>query len=175
MNRQGRRRDPTRTGSVEQDDRINRRHPQQQPQHQSAMSLNKKQSKLSLLLNQQSWIHTILIPILTHAIAITAYLVPLMAHYPHYEAVLDEMHIFANTNKDVTGESLLIDVFTNDYWGRPMSKNDSHKSWRPFSVLTFRWLRQNLGSGAGVLTQQHHWYGMAFRHEVLVARYVQQL
>ncbi|KAL7580265.1 hypothetical protein ACA910_013000 [Epithemia clementina (nom. ined.)] len=32
-------------------------------------------------------------------------------------------------------------VWTNDYWGRPMSSYSSHKSWRPLSILSFRYLR----------------------------------
>ena len=30
-------------------------------------------------------------------------------------------------------------ILTDDYWGTPMASNRSHKSWRPLTVLTFRW------------------------------------
>lgn len=30
-------------------------------------------------------------------------------------------------------------LFTNDFWGIPLKRNDSHKSYRPITVLTFRW------------------------------------
>jgi len=40
----------------------------------------------------------------------------------------------------VKGTSTIKDVFRNDYWGRPMTSSSSHKSWRPFTVLTFRYL-----------------------------------
>ena len=36
-------------------------------------------------------------------------------------------------------------LWTNDYWGRPMSSHSSHKSWRPWTVLSFRYLRFSLG------------------------------
>ncbi|XP_028967197.1 protein O-mannosyl-transferase TMTC3 [Galendromus occidentalis] len=42
------------------------------------------------------------------------------------------------SNKDVHGETSLSDVFYNDYWGTPMSREQSHKSYRPLTVLTFR-------------------------------------
>lgn len=47
--------------------------------------------------------------------------------------------IFAiRDNVDVRPETPLSEVFSNDFWGRPMSSNASHKSYRPFTVLTFR-------------------------------------
>ena len=33
-------------------------------------------------------------------------------------------------------------VFSNDFWGDPISSPESHKSYRPLTVLTFRWNRQ---------------------------------
>lgn len=39
-------------------------------------------------------------------------------------------------NRDVTGTSP--SLLQNDYWGQPMVAPDSHKSWRPLSVLSFR-------------------------------------
>jgi hypothetical protein len=42
------------------------------------------------------------------------------------------------SNKDVRAENPLRDLFANDYWGTPMIAADSHKSYRPLTVLTFR-------------------------------------
>mmetsp|Transcript_56886 Transcript_56886/g.66492 ORF Transcript_56886/g.66492 Transcript_56886/m.66492 type:complete len:602 (+) Transcript_56886:55-1860(+) len=84
-----------------------------------------------------------IIPLITFCITVAAYLIPLLKHHPHHEAVLDEMHILGDKQDDVTGTSTLYDVFINDYWGRPMSKSDSHKSYRPFAILSFRYF--NLG------------------------------
>ncbi|KAI8511018.1 Transmembrane and coiled-coil domain-containing protein [Branchiostoma belcheri] len=42
------------------------------------------------------------------------------------------------TNKDVLGKTPLSEVFLNDFWGKRMSDNTSHKSYRPLCVLTFR-------------------------------------
>lgn len=41
-------------------------------------------------------------------------------------------------NKDVLGITPITNVFRNDFWGTPMSDINSHKSWRPFSTITFR-------------------------------------
>ncbi|KAG8224300.1 hypothetical protein J437_LFUL007240 [Ladona fulva] len=42
-------------------------------------------------------------------------------------------------NKDVRTETPVWNVFTNDFWGTPLTSNNSHKSYRPLTVLTFRW------------------------------------
>ena len=42
-------------------------------------------------------------------------------------------------NKDVNPETPLTDVFTNDFWGKKITLNTSHKSYRPLTIITFRW------------------------------------
>ncbi|XP_057340182.1 protein O-mannosyl-transferase Tmtc3 [Microplitis mediator] len=42
-------------------------------------------------------------------------------------------------NRDLRPHTPLKNVFYNDFWGTPMYKEQSHKSYRPFCVLTFRW------------------------------------
>ncbi|KAL8584473.1 hypothetical protein ACOMHN_032091 [Nucella lapillus] len=41
-------------------------------------------------------------------------------------------------NGDVTGKAPLSRLLVNDFWGRSMCDNASHKSYRPLTVLTFR-------------------------------------
>ncbi|XP_060533204.1 protein O-mannosyl-transferase TMTC1-like [Cylas formicarius] len=41
-------------------------------------------------------------------------------------------------NKDVLAINPLRNVFVNDFWGTPMADENSHKSYRPLTVLTFR-------------------------------------
>jgi hypothetical protein len=36
-------------------------------------------------------------------------------------------------------ETSLSDYFTHDFWGTPMERDDSHKSYRPVTTLTYRW------------------------------------
>ena len=42
-------------------------------------------------------------------------------------------------NKDLRPHVPLRNLLANDFWGTPMSKEQSHKSYRPLTVLTFRW------------------------------------
>ena len=41
-------------------------------------------------------------------------------------------------NKDVNPNTSLFQVFKNDFWGTRISSNSSHKSYRPFTVVTFQ-------------------------------------
>lgn len=50
------------------------------------------------------------------------------------------------TNGDVLQSNPLANLFINDFWGKPMSRFQSHKSYRPLTVLTFR-LSHRLGGG----------------------------
>nr|XP_027200456.1 transmembrane and TPR repeat-containing protein 1-like isoform X2 [Dermatophagoides pteronyssinus] len=41
-------------------------------------------------------------------------------------------------NDDVHGTTTIWQLFNNDFWGRPMSDTESHKSYRPITTFTFR-------------------------------------
>ncbi|XP_022244376.1 transmembrane and TPR repeat-containing protein CG4050-like [Limulus polyphemus] len=41
-------------------------------------------------------------------------------------------------NRDVRPSSPFINLFLDDFWGTPLHKEQSHKSYRPFTVFTFR-------------------------------------
>ena len=54
---------------------------------------------------------------------------------------LDELHITSKDHHDVNPPldgTPWMDAWSNDYWGRPLSFESSHKSWRPVSVWSFR-------------------------------------
>lgn len=53
------------------------------------------------------------------------------------EFVHDDIWAILN-NPDSRGESNLSSVFRNDFWGKAMNDNTSHKSYRPLCVLSFR-------------------------------------
>uniref|UniRef100_A0A8C5MUF3 dolichyl-phosphate-mannose--protein mannosyltransferase n=1 Tax=Leptobrachium leishanense TaxID=445787 RepID=A0A8C5MUF3_9ANUR len=53
------------------------------------------------------------------------------------EFVHDDVWAILN-NPDSRGETPLRNIFMNDFWGKAMSDNTSHKSYRPLCVLTFR-------------------------------------
>ncbi|GLH05530.1 Protein O-mannosyl-transferase TMTC3 [Gryllus bimaculatus] len=42
-------------------------------------------------------------------------------------------------NRDLRPHVPLKNIFFNDFWGTPIHKEQSHKSYRPLCVLTFRW------------------------------------
>ena len=59
-------------------------------------------------------------------------------------AVLDELHLISSEQGDIYDASATWEqIFTNDYWGRPMNSPSSHKSWRPLTVLSFRYFTNN--------------------------------
>ncbi|XP_076324037.1 protein O-mannosyl-transferase Tmtc3-like isoform X3 [Tachypleus tridentatus] len=51
--------------------------------------------------------------------------------------VFDDMSAVRD-NRDLRPETPLISLFWNDFWGTPIHKEHSHKSYRPLCVLTFR-------------------------------------
>jgi hypothetical protein len=51
--------------------------------------------------------------------------------------VFDDSEAIVN-NGDVRGSNGLTQLLTNDFWGHSIRSLDSHKSYRPLTVLTFR-------------------------------------
>ena len=82
---------------------------------------------------------------LIHLFCIGVYLLPLLTHsFAISKPVLDEAHIVSSENKDVSGEAVWYEALYNDYWGRPMTSSSSHKSWRPLTIWSFRFLGGDL-------------------------------
>lgn len=93
-----------------------------------------------------------LAPILTHLGLLHLYLTTIHTNFQpeinagrttKNEPVLDEIGIFLN-NRDTRGVSTITEVFQNDYWGHDIRGLVTNKSWRPFTVLTFRWVQAYL-------------------------------
>uniref|UniRef100_A0A8C9YZM5 dolichyl-phosphate-mannose--protein mannosyltransferase n=1 Tax=Sander lucioperca TaxID=283035 RepID=A0A8C9YZM5_SANLU len=55
----------------------------------------------------------------------------------HGELVHDDVWAIIN-NPDVRPGSSLRNIFSNDFWGKRMADNTSHKSYRPLCILTFK-------------------------------------
>ncbi len=53
------------------------------------------------------------------------------------ELVHDDVWAIIN-NPDVRPGSGLRNIFSNDFWGKRMADNTSHKSYRPLCILTFK-------------------------------------
>ncbi|XP_059159194.1 protein O-mannosyl-transferase TMTC2-like, partial [Physella acuta] len=64
----------------------------------------------------------------------------------HGDFVHDDVMAISH-NRDVTGQSDVVEVFYHDFWGQPMWDPSSHKSYRPLCVLSFR-LDYSLGGGS---------------------------
>lgn len=58
-------------------------------------------------------------------------------------------------NKDVRADRALWEVFTHDFWGAPISSIDSHKSYRPLTVLSFR---LNFWTSGGDISSALHFH-----------------
>lgn len=94
--------------------------------------------------NKRTRFKTRILWLLLHALCLTIYIVPVFVtsrNHNRRDPVLDELHIVSQDNQDVNGESTLRQIFTNDYWGRPMHSPSSHKSWRPLTVLSLRYFK----------------------------------
>lgn len=53
------------------------------------------------------------------------------------ELVHDDVWAIIN-NPDVRPGSSLRNILSNDFWGKRMADNTSHKSYRPLCILTFK-------------------------------------
>uniref|UniRef100_A0A183T8W6 dolichyl-phosphate-mannose--protein mannosyltransferase n=1 Tax=Schistocephalus solidus TaxID=70667 RepID=A0A183T8W6_SCHSO len=54
------------------------------------------------------------------------------------EFVFDDSSAIVD-NRDLRPKTPVDELFKNDFWGTRMDKESSHKSYRPLTVLTFRW------------------------------------
>ncbi|XP_021372743.1 transmembrane and TPR repeat-containing protein 4-like [Mizuhopecten yessoensis] len=52
--------------------------------------------------------------------------------------VFDDSEAILN-NKDLSTDVPVTDLFFHDFWGKNLASKTSHKSYRPLTVLTFRW------------------------------------
>ncbi|KAL7043207.1 hypothetical protein ACKWTF_001427 [Chironomus riparius] len=70
----------------------------------------------------------------------TVILVSILCYYNSLNCnfVFDDISAIKE-NRDLRPHSPLKNIFFNDFWGTPMHKEQSHKSYRPLCVLTFRW------------------------------------
>uniref|UniRef100_A0A8C7D343 dolichyl-phosphate-mannose--protein mannosyltransferase n=1 Tax=Oncorhynchus kisutch TaxID=8019 RepID=A0A8C7D343_ONCKI len=66
-------------------------------------------------------------------------LVALLCFINSYDGdfVFDDSEAIVN-NKDLIPSTPLNNIWRNDFWGSNLSSNNSHKSYRPLTVLTFR-------------------------------------
>ncbi len=116
----------------------------------SADAPHQQQQQLSPTQRRRNdWTWTILL----HLLGCCVYLLPLTTHpYQSNHPVLDELHVCSADNVDVNGPLPFSQILQHDYWGRPMTAENSHKSWRPLTILSFRYL----GGGGGRPASNNH-------------------
>lgn len=88
---------------------------------------------------------------LTIFIAVVAISAGLWCYWsvPDGEFVHDDTRAIVN-NPDVTGEGTTVwRLWSNDFWGEDIASADSHKSYRPLTVLTFRLVTYELRNTPG--------------------------
>ncbi|XP_049764898.1 protein O-mannosyl-transferase Tmtc3 [Schistocerca cancellata] len=75
-----------------------------------------------------------------HALSAVLLLVCLLCYYNSLQCgfVFDDISAIKD-NRDLRPQTPLRNIFSNDFWGTPIHKEQSHKSYRPLCVLTFRW------------------------------------
>lgn len=63
------------------------------------------------------------------------------------------------TNDDLDSEKTsVLGLFSNDFWGGAMSRRESHKSYRPLTVLSYRYFNHYL---AGLAPYGYHLVNVA--------------
>ncbi|CAG5119359.1 unnamed protein product [Candidula unifasciata] len=99
-------------------------------------------SKSSLNVNFSRWLA---------GLAVFAIAVVCFANSYDGEFVFDDAEAIEN-NKDLLPTTPVQDLLQHDFWGRTLS-NYSHKSYRPLTVLTFRW---NYWAAGGLFPKGFH-------------------
>ncbi|GFR75878.1 transmembrane and TPR repeat-containing protein 3 [Elysia marginata] len=79
------------------------------------------------------WESLLAVCIVPCVLAIACYVNGLPGEFVH-----DDVYAIEN-NRDVRGKDPVFQVFQNDFWGRSMVDPRSHKSYRPLTVLSFRY------------------------------------
>ncbi|KAL1506759.1 hypothetical protein ABEB36_006062 [Hypothenemus hampei] len=76
---------------------------------------------------------------LNHALGAIIALTCIACYYnsSHCDFVFDDISAIKE-NRDLRPHTPISNLFFNDFWGTPMHKEQSHKSYRPLCVLTFR-------------------------------------
>ena len=89
-------------------------------------------SALSRRRQQSPWVPWIPSAALLATVCVVSY-----ANAPGCGFVFDDVSAVRD-NRDLRPTTPIANVFLDDFWGTPMAKEQSHKSYRPATVLTFR-------------------------------------
>ncbi|XP_013379791.1 transmembrane and TPR repeat-containing protein 4-like [Lingula anatina] len=90
---------------------------------------------------KRSWDDSLPLPKLNFSVTAAAvFLLAVLCYANSYDGdfVFDDSEAIIN-NEDLMSSVPLTDLFYHDFWGSKLAGNTSHKSYRPLTVLTFRW------------------------------------
>lgn len=100
--------------------------------------IKKKTGKRFFIMKRRQ--HNMQIYCIVATVAVIIYLNTLSGDFVHDDLPAIVM------NRDVLGTNSLLDLLKNDFWGMPMSEKLSHKSYRPLTTLTFRYVYHDICS-----------------------------
>ena len=101
---------------------------QQQQQHQQQQLSHQKRHSATFLDSRACLVHT---GLFLMCVAVYWNALPCDFVFDDVTAIRD--------NRDLRPHVPLKNLLRNDFWGTPMTREQSHKSYRPLTVLTFRW------------------------------------
>lgn len=91
--------------------------------------------------------------------SVVVFLVGVACFVNSYDAdfAFDDSEAIMN-NKDINPDVINIsEVFLHDFWGSRLNSSQSHKSYRPLTVITFRYRFQMANSNPSLLTKISLW------------------
>lgn len=80
------------------------------------------------------------LPIWVFVIIITCISVLCFSNSYYGAFVFDDSEAIVN-NHDINLKTPVIKIFSHDFWGTRLTNNASHKSYRPLTILSFRYIR----------------------------------
>ena len=104
--------------------------------------------------------------VVTGVAAVVCYVNSLQGEFVH-----DDIPAIVN-NADVRGDTDIREIFTHDFWGKSISDNTSHKSYRPLTVLTFRYVIYLCMCQLASLLELPPGLGLPLHHEALSTPHV---
>lgn len=105
---------------------------------QKAPSSEAEAADLGSIMTQDEWNWIPTLPNLVYILVIFAVATATSYNSVHNDFVFDDDRGVVN-NPDLRPENSIFGLLYHDFWGTPMSEFRSHKSYRPLTVLTFRW------------------------------------
>lgn len=95
-------------------------------------------------------------------VAVLIYMNSLFGNLVH-----DDLYAIVRNDDVVSPQSTFPSPFYKDFWGRPLTDERSHKSYRPLTVLTFRWVNHQAYSLHHIYSKKPfvHFEVFCFGHE----------